>query len=143
VEGEEQLMWKPECPDIPDDIVSIPVANCLGVPWAKIRNLGAVGLCPPTSSAHPKWTLKRSVTVFNDKVGRWETYGLVDYVAFCPGECGRRIRVLAIAGTTWLATCSEECYRQLRIAHPEWFAPNSFTEADVKAAREGALHEWR
>ena len=46
-----------------------------------------------------------------DKYGYWLTYEYVEYQDICP-VCGRLMLVRAIRGTTWLALCSEECYRK-------------------------------
>ena len=43
--------------------------------------------------------------------GHWLTYEYVEYQDICP-VCGRLMLVRAIKGTTWLALCSEECYRK-------------------------------
>jgi len=43
--------------------------------------------------------------------GHWLTYEYVEYQDICP-VCGRLMLVRAIRGTTWLALCSEECYRK-------------------------------
>jgi hypothetical protein len=54
----------------------------------------------------------KGVTIFNEKLGIWETYELVDYYDDCP-VCGRRMHVYAVKGTTWLACCSSECTEKL------------------------------
>lgn len=43
--------------------------------------------------------------------GHWLTYEYVEYKDLCP-VCGRLMLVRAIKGTTWLALCSDECYRK-------------------------------
>ena len=43
--------------------------------------------------------------------GYWMTYEYVEYRDICP-VCGRLMLVRAIRGTTWLALCSEECYKK-------------------------------
>ena len=53
----------------------------------------------------------RKVKVFNEKTGRWQTYDMIEYHDNCP-VCGKAMLVRAIPGTTWLACCSEECYRK-------------------------------
>jgi len=51
------------------------------------------------------------VRIYNEKMGRWEDHIGVEYRDICP-VCGRLMLVRAIKGTTWLALCSEECYRK-------------------------------
>ncbi|RLI25547.1 hypothetical protein DRO58_06265 [Candidatus Bathyarchaeota archaeon] len=53
---------------------------------------------------------RHSVQVYNEKTGSWEWYPCEEAIAPCP-VCGRPMKCLYIPGTTWLACCSEECYR--------------------------------
>jgi len=43
--------------------------------------------------------------------GRWFEYECKDYYDVCP-VCGRLMHVYYIPGTTFLACCSEECYKK-------------------------------
>ena len=51
------------------------------------------------------------IMVFNEKLETWQANPLVEYRAVCP-VCLKLMLVRAIAGTTWLACCSKECYEK-------------------------------
>ena len=105
--------------DYADRVRDLPLVRCFSA--ARYRNVGDPGLVPPTRMPGGKWEVRPSVTVYNDKTGGWETYGLVDYVTLCPGGCGTRIRVQAVAGTTWLGVCSRTCMVAYVRRHPDRF----------------------
>ena len=56
------------------------------------------------------------VLIYNEKLKTWEAHGYLEYLDKCP-VCGREMIVRAIPGTTWLACCSEECYRKYYEEH--------------------------
>jgi hypothetical protein len=49
------------------------------------------------------------IMVFNEKIKSWEACPLIEYKKPCP-ICKTMMLVRAIAGTTWLACCSHDCY---------------------------------
>jgi len=58
-----------------------------------------------------KYRFVKGIEIYNEKLGVWQTYTLVEYYDKCP-VCGRLMHVYAIKGTTWLACCSPECYEK-------------------------------
>ena len=86
--------------------------NCFGLPEGKYRierdKRITVSLAYP---ARPKDF--PVVMIYNDKLGTWQAEPMVEYHERCP-VCGKPMLVRAIAGTTWLACCSEGCYRKLK-----------------------------
>ena len=55
---------------------------------------------------------RHSAKIFNEKTGEWEFYPVNEALIDCP-VCGKRLKAYYIPGTTWLACCSEECYKKL------------------------------
>jgi len=53
------------------------------------------------------------VEIYNEETGKWEQYPCNETVMECP-VCGKLMKVYYIPGTTWFATCSEECNKKLR-----------------------------
>lgn len=51
------------------------------------------------------------IMVFNEKLETWQAEPLVEYSDACP-VCLKLMLVRAIAGSTWLACCSKECYEK-------------------------------
>ena len=88
--------------------------QCFGLPEDKIRNVGLVRSVAVVQ--HHKFVTVRCKTVeaFNDEIGHWQVYGIVDYLDKCP-ICGKLIRVQAVKGTTYLACCSKECYEKYEL----------------------------
>jgi len=53
------------------------------------------------------------ILVFNEKLETWQAEPLVECKNVCP-VCLKLMLVRAIAGTTWLACCSKECYEKYK-----------------------------
>lgn len=51
------------------------------------------------------------IMVFNEKLKTWQAEPLVEYSNVCP-VCLKLMLVRAIAGSSWLACCSKECYEK-------------------------------
>ena len=87
--------------------------RCFGVPDSKVRDVGAVR--PLRSMRDGQNQLRKTVTIYNDKIKYWETCELVDYHDRCP-VCDRMMHVMAVQGTTWIACCSRPCYTRWFLA---------------------------
>lgn len=51
------------------------------------------------------------IMVYNEKMETWQAEPLIEYSDVCP-ICLKLLLVRAIAGSTWLACCSKECYEK-------------------------------
>lgn len=107
-------------------------------PTDKAKDIGVVKDAPLTFGPPFGHSLQKTVTILNDKTGRWEVCGLVDSLAPCP-TCGKMLRVQAIQGTTYLATCSGECSIAWMEKNPGWFGHVT----DEMRTRLRMLHEGR
>jgi hypothetical protein len=86
--------------------------NCLGVPKGKYKITDKKMVFSWHYPAKPEsFKEYRVVMIYNEKLGTWEPKPLIEYIDSCP-ICGKLMLVRAIAGTTWLACCSEKCYEE-------------------------------
>jgi len=74
-----------------------------------------------------------AVKIYNEKLGTWQYYPCNEYLDVCP-VCGKLMKVFYIPGTTYLACCSEQCYKKYEEFSKSMFGiqPNlpSFSEND-------------
>ena len=96
----------------------VPVVRCFGVPDEDVTDVGKEARVPAPYGPPLKYVRRKSVTIFNEKTGKWETHGLVEHHERCP-VCGRLMLVQAIWGTTYLALCSEECNKKFNEKYKE------------------------
>ena len=94
--------------------VVAPEVNCFGLPEGKYRiERGKKITVSLTYPAKPEDFREYPVVmVYNDKLGTWQAEPMVECYERCP-VCGKLMLVRAIAGTSWLACCSEGCYRKM------------------------------
>jgi hypothetical protein len=86
--------------------------NCLGVPEEKYIITDKTMLFSWHYPAKPECFKEyRIILIYNDKLETWEPKPLIEYLDNCP-ICGKLILVRSIAGTTWIACCSEKCYKK-------------------------------
>jgi hypothetical protein len=90
--------------------------NCFGLPKDKYKLMPDKKITLSTVYPARLEDFKQysTVLIYNEKLKTWEAHGYVEYTDKCP-VCGTPILVRAIAGTTWLACCSEECYARWRL----------------------------
>jgi hypothetical protein len=85
--------------------------NCFGVPEGKYIITDKKMVFSTHYPARPEdFKEYKVVLIYNDKLKTWEAHPMVEYEDKC-SVCGRLMLVRAIAGTNWLACCSEECYK--------------------------------
>jgi hypothetical protein len=86
--------------------------NCFGVQEGKYIITDRKMLFSTHYPAKPEdFKEYKVVLIYNDKLKTWEAHPMIEYIDKCP-VCGRLMLVRAIAGTTWLACCSEKCYEE-------------------------------
>jgi len=105
--------------------------NCFGVPKEKYQirsdQTTTYSNCYP---ARPEdFREYKVVMIFNDKLQTWQACPMVEYLDACP-VCLKLMLVRAVAGTTWIAACSEECSKKAIEAHRSFtkkYAPPMLT----------------
>jgi len=87
------------------------IVNCFGTAKYKLYPERKITLSTAYPARPEDFKEYKLVLLWNEKLKTWQAWGYIEYCENCP-VCGRPMLVRALPGTTWIACCSDECYKK-------------------------------